>query len=57
MLKIQMPHKDPDDHKRKRGKDKQYERFQKNGLFSQKHIRITESIKEKNSIKNSNISN
>ena len=44
---------DKEDHKRKRGKDKQYERFQKNGLFSQKHIRITESIKEKNTIKNS----
>jgi len=53
MLYIKMPHKDKEDHKRKRGKDKQYERFQKNGLFSQKHIRITESIKEKNTSKNS----
>ena len=32
MLYIKMPHKDKEDHKRKRGKDKQYERFQKNGL-------------------------
>ena len=48
-----MPHKDKEDHKRKRGKDKQDDRFQKNGLFSQKYIRITESIKEKNKIKNS----
>ena len=53
MLNIEMPHKDKEDHKRKRGKDKQDDRFQKNGLFSQKHIRITESIKEKNTIKNS----
>lgn len=42
-----MPHKDEDNLKRKRGKDKQYERFQKNGTFSQKHIRITQHIKEK----------
>ena len=51
MFYIKMPHKDKEDHKRKRGKDKQYERFQKNGLFSQKHIRITESIRDKKNIK------
>lgn len=47
-----MPHKDKEDQKRKRGKDKQFDRYKRNGGFSQKHIRIIKEIKNKESIKN-----
>ena len=40
-----MPHKDKNDTVRKRGKDKQYERFIKNGQYSQKHIRFMEKLR------------
>jgi len=48
---IIMPHKDKNDTVRKRGKDKQYERFIKNGQYSQKHIRFMEKLKEDRKIK------
>ena len=46
-----MPHKEKNDTIRKRGKDKQYERFIKNGGYSQKHIRCMEKLKEERKIK------
>ena len=42
-----MPHKDKETRGRVRGKDKQKERFEKNGQYSKKHIRCIENIKEK----------
>ena len=42
-----MPHKEKETRGRVRGKDKQKERFEKNGQYSKKHIRCIENIKEK----------
>jgi len=41
-----MPRKDSSSQKRKRGKDKQRERYEKNGKYSSKHMRTLERIKE-----------
>lgn len=42
-----MARKDQDGHKRK-GSDKAKERYEKNGKFSAKHIRILEGLKSRN---------
>ena len=41
-----MPRKDSSNQKRKRGKDKQRERYEKNGKYSSKHMRSWERIQE-----------
>ena len=41
-----MPRKDSSSQKRKRGKDKQRERYEKNGKYSSKHLRAMERVKE-----------
>lgn len=41
-----MPRKDSSSQKRKRGKDKQRERYEKNGKYSSKHMRALERVKE-----------
>ena len=41
-----MPRKDSSNQKRKRGKDKQRERYEKNGKYSSKHMRAMERVKE-----------
>ena len=50
-----MPHKNKDYIKRTRGKDKAYERFIRNNGYSNKHIRIKETERERNKIINNNI--
>jgi len=51
-----MPRKDSANQKRKRGKDKQRERYEKNGKYSSKHMRSWERVQEARS-KNSAESN
>ena len=41
-----MPRKDSSSQKRKRGKDKQRERYEKNGKYSSKHMRSLERAQE-----------
>ena len=41
-----MPRKDSSSQKRKRGKDKQRERYEKNGKYSSKHMRAMERAQE-----------
>lgn len=41
-----MPRKDSSSQKRKRGKDKQRERYEKNGKYSSKHMRCWERVQE-----------
>ncbi len=46
-----MPHKDPKTISRKRGKDKQRDRFNKFGKSSSKHIRARERLLQSNNPK------
>ena len=41
-----MPRKDSSSQKRKRGKDKQRERYEKNGKYSSKHMRSMERAQD-----------
>ena len=41
-----MPRKDSSSQKRKRGKDKQRDRYEKNGKYSSKHMRAMERAQE-----------
>ena len=41
-----MPRKDSSTQKRKRGKDKQRERYEKNGKYSSKHMRAMERVQD-----------
>ena len=47
-----MPHKNKDDLRRKKGKDKMIERKKRNGKFSSKHVRIIDSTKKNYLFKN-----
>ena len=46
-----MPRKDSSSQKRKRGKDKKRERYEKNGKYTSKGIRAWEKVKEANAVK------
>tara|TARA_B110000858_G_C17782433_1_gene465469 strand:+ start:1939 stop:2127 length:189 start_codon:yes stop_codon:yes gene_type:complete len=46
-----MPRKDSSNQKRKRGKDKRRERYEKNGKYTGKGLRAWERIQEANAVK------
>jgi hypothetical protein len=46
-----MPHKDINCNERRRGKDKQHERYIRNNGYSSKHIRIKEQNLDKQKLK------